>query len=53
MRDLWSNEAVLPPFAWPNYVLGNHDQIHWQHALRSAQARLAAMMLPACGTPTV
>jgi alpha-glucosidase len=47
-------EASLPPFAWPNYVLGNHDQ--WRMATRFgglAQARGAGMMLLTLrGTPT-
>lgn len=47
-------EAALPPFAWPNYVLGNHDQ--WRMATRFgglAQARVAGMMLLTLrGTPT-
>lgn len=48
-------EAILPDFAWPNYVLGNHDQ----HRLATrfggqAQARLAALMLLTLrGTPTI
>jgi alpha-glucosidase len=25
-RSVDDMEAALPPFAWPNYVLGNHDQ---------------------------
>jgi alpha-glucosidase len=48
-------EAALPSFAWPNYVLGNHD--HPRMATRfggQAQARLAGMMLLTLrGTPTV
>jgi alpha-glucosidase len=48
-------EAALPPFAWPNYVLGNHDQ--GRLATRfggQAQARLAAMLLFTLrGTPTL
>ncbi len=48
-------ENALPAFAWPNYVLGNHDQ--WRLATRfggQAQARLAAMLLLTLrGTPTV
>jgi alpha-glucosidase len=48
-------EQALPPFAWPNYVLGNHDQ----HRLATRfggqpQARLAAMLLLTLrGTPTL
>jgi alpha-glucosidase len=48
-------EATLPPFAWPNYVLGNHDRIRLASRFSGqAQARLAAMMLLSLrGTPTV
>jgi alpha-glucosidase len=48
-------EAALPPFAWPNYVLGNHDQIRLATRFGGqAQARLAAMMLLTLrGTPTL
>jgi len=54
-RSVDELEAALPPFAWPNYVLGSHDA----HRLASrfggqAQARLAAMMLLTLrGTPTL
>jgi alpha-glucosidase len=38
-------EAALPPFAWPNYVLGNHDQARMATRFGGEdQARLAAMM---------
>lgn len=48
-------EAILPPFAWPNYVLGNHDQIRLASRFGGqSQARLAAMLLLTLrGTPTV
>jgi alpha-glucosidase len=48
-------EAVLPDFAWPNYVLGNHDRIRLVSRFGGrAQARLAAMMLLTLrGTPTL
>ncbi len=48
-------EAALPPFAWPNYVLGNHDGPRLASRFGGqAQARLAAMMLLTLrGTPTV
>ncbi len=48
-------DAMIPPFGWPNYVLGNHDQ----HRLASrvggeAQARVAAMLLLTLrGTPFI
>ena len=47
-------EAAIPPGAWPNYVLGNHD--YWRIASRygQAQARVAAMLLLTLrGTPTL
>jgi alpha-glucosidase len=50
-----SLEAALPPFAWPNYVLGNHDQPRLASRIRSQEnARLAAMLLLTLrGTPTL
>jgi alpha-glucosidase len=48
-------EAVLPDFAWPNYVLGNHDRIRLATRFGGqAQARTAALMLLTLrGTPTL
>jgi alpha-glucosidase len=48
-------EAVLPEFAWPNYVLGNHDIPRLASRFGGhAQARVAAMMLLTLrGTPTI
>jgi alpha-glucosidase len=47
-------EAVLPPFGWPNYVLGNHDQPRLASRIGEAQARVAAMLLLTLrGTPTL
>lgn len=48
-------EAALPPSAWPNYVLGNHDQARMATRFGGEdQARLAGMMLLTLrGTPTV
>lgn len=48
-------EAALPDFAWPNYVLGNHDRIRLATRYGGQQqARLAAMMLLTLrGTPTL
>ncbi len=48
-------EAALPDFAWPNYVLGNHDQPRLASRFGGqAQARLAAMLLLTLrGTPTL
>ncbi|HRU94461.1 MAG TPA: alpha-amylase family glycosyl hydrolase, partial [Anaerolineae bacterium] len=39
-------EATLPDFAWPNYVLGNHDRTRMVTRFGGeAQARAAAMLL--------
>lgn len=48
-------EAALPDFAWPNYVLNNHDFPRFaSRAGGQEQARLAAMMLLTLrGTPTL
>ena len=48
-------EAALPNFAWPNYVLGNHDQSRFATRFGGQeQARLAGLMLLTLrGTPTV
>jgi alpha-glucosidase len=47
-------EAVLPPGAWPNYVLGNHDEPRLASHLGKAAARMAAMLLLTLrGTPTL
>jgi len=47
-------EAVLPPGAWPNYVLGNHDEIRLVSRIGENQARIAAMLLLTLrGTPTI
>jgi alpha-glucosidase len=47
-------EAALPPQAWPNWVLGNHDQPRVASRVGAAQARVAAMLLLTLrGTPTV
>ncbi|MCB9134086.1 MAG: DUF3459 domain-containing protein [Anaerolineales bacterium] len=48
-------EGSLPPFAWPNYFLGNHDGTRLATRFGGQpQARLAAMMLLTLrGTPTV
>ena len=44
--------AVLPPGAWPNWVLGNHDTPRVASRLGPAQARVAAMLLLTLpGTP--
>lgn len=46
-------EAVLPAGAWPNWVLGNHDQHRVATRVGQAQARIANMLLLTLrGTPT-
>jgi alpha-glucosidase len=47
-------DAALPSYAWPNYVLGNHDQSRIASKYGRAQARVAAVMLLTLrGTPTI
>ena len=47
-------EAALPPGAWPNWVLGNHDRSRVASRIGQAQARVAAMLLLTLrGTPTL
>jgi glycosidase len=47
-------EAALPPGAWPNWVLGNHDRSRVAAKRGQAQARVAAMLLLTLrGTPTL
>ncbi len=47
-------EELLPLGAWPNYVLGNHDQPRLASRIGAAQARAAAMLLLTLrGTPTL
>ncbi len=47
-------EASLPPFGWPNWVLGNHDNRRIASRVGEAQARVAAMLLLTLrGTPTI
>jgi alpha-glucosidase len=46
-------EAFLPADAWPNWVLGNHDQHRLATRVGKAQARVANMLLVTLrGTPT-
>ena len=46
-------EASLPPFATPNWVLGNHDQPRLASRIGHDQARVAAMLLFTLrGSPT-
>jgi alpha-glucosidase len=47
-------EAALPAGAWPNYVLGNHDEPRLATRYGKNQVRLAAMLLLTLrGTPTL
>jgi alpha-glucosidase len=47
-------EKALPAGAWPNWVLGNHDQKRIATRVGSRQARIAAMLLLTLrGTPTL
>ena len=47
-------EGALPPGAWPNWVLGNHDQPRITSRVGLQQARVAAMLLLTLrGTPTI
>ena len=46
-------EAVLAPGAWPNWVLGNHDQHRLSTRIGASQARVAnVLLLTLRGTPT-
>ena len=45
---------MLPSYAWPNWVLGNHDKSRIATRVGPAQARVAAMLLLTLrGTPTM
>jgi alpha-glucosidase len=47
-------EAALPPGAWPNWLLGNHDRKRIVSRVGVDQARVAAMLLLTLrGTPTL
>jgi alpha-glucosidase len=47
-------EKALPPRAWPNWVLGNHDRPRIASRVGPEQARIAAMLLLTLrGTPTL
>jgi alpha-glucosidase len=47
-------EGALPASAWPNWVLGNHDQPRIASRVGLAQARVAAILLLTLrGTPTM
>jgi len=47
-------EALLPPGAWPNWVLGNHDRPRLASRVGAAQVKAATMLLLTLrGTPTL
>jgi alpha-glucosidase len=47
-------EALLPSYAWPNWVLGNHDKPRIATRAGATQARVAGMLLLTLrGTPTM
>ncbi|CAN5544583.1 MAG: alpha-amylase family glycosyl hydrolase [Rubrobacteraceae bacterium] len=47
-------EAALPEGAWPNWVVGNHDNPRIASRVGKGQARVAAMLLLTLrGTPTI
>ncbi len=47
-------ESLLPPGAWPNWVLGNHDQPRLATRVGQGQEHVAAMLLLTLrGTPTM
>ena len=49
-----AQEEAIPTGAWPNHVLGNHDEKRITHRLGEHEARTAAMMLLTLrGTPTL
>jgi alpha-glucosidase len=53
-RTINNYEAALPPYGWPNWVLGNHDQPRIASRVGCRQARVAAMLLLTLrGTPTM
>ena len=53
-RSVDSLESALPKGAWPNYVLGNHDEMRLASRLGPQGARQAALLLLTLrGTPTL
>ncbi len=53
-RIIEQYESLLPPGAWPNWVLGNHDRPRIASRIGQQQARVAAMLLLTLrGTPTL
>ncbi len=53
-RMIKEYEAALPVGAWPNWVVGNHDQPRIATRIGRAKSRIAAMaLLTLRGTPTM
>jgi alpha-glucosidase len=53
-RVITEYESALPPDAWPNWVMGNHDKSRIATRVGVRQARVAAMLLLTLrGTPTM
>jgi alpha-glucosidase len=53
-RIVEASEAVVPSGAWPNYVLGNHDEPRVASRFGPRQARVAmVLLLTLRGTPTL
>lgn len=53
-RVISDYQGALPPGAWPNWVLGNHDNARIASRIGTRQARVAAMLLLALpGTITL
>ena len=53
-RRVEALEASLPPVAWPNYVLGSHDEPRLAGRFGEGPSRVAAMLLLTLrGTPTL
>lgn len=49
-----ATEAAVPPQAWPNYVLGNHDRPRVASRIGVEQARVGLMLLLTLrGAPTI
>lgn len=52
-RIVEAYEAALPPWGWPNWVLGNHDRPRIASRVGAPQTRVAAMLLLTLrGVPT-
>ncbi len=53
-RMIREYDSALPEHAWPNWVLGNHDNPRVASRVGTAQARVAAVLLLTLrGTPTL